>query len=453
MKLIRSISGIRGIIGQNFNDQIAAEYAKSFSSIQSDGPILIGRDTRNQGLEISNAIKSSLTSLGRDIFDCDIATTPIIQFLAKKLNTCGAIMVTASHNPEEWNGLKFIDSDGCFINENKNQKLLENFDKNLNYPKSDYTGKIFDKREAISLFIESLFDLDFIDINSIKDRNFKVVIDTVNGANFSILPTILKKLNCDVVEVFCNNSGVFDRNPEPIAENLNILSKKVIEEKADIGFACDPDGDRLSIVDNKGNAIGEENTLVLCADSFYEETNSNSPLITNLSSSMCLDFIASKHNREIFRSAIGEANVIELMKQKQSDFGGEGNGGVILKDIHLGRDSLVASIIILNMLQKKNKTLDQIMKNIPDFFMIKEKVDIPNIDISAFYNYLSNAYGDIDIDTADGIKFLWKDKWLHLRSSNTEPVIRIIAESSNPNTSKELIKDSISKLNQYCLEN
>ena len=453
MKLIRSISGIRGIIGKNFNDKIAAEYAKSFSSIQGDGPILIGRDTRNQGLEISNAIKSSLTSLGRDIFDCDIAPTPIIQFLAKKLNTCGAIMVTASHNPEEWNGLKFIDSDGCFINKNKNQKLLENFDNNLNYIKSDYTGKIWDKREAITLFIESLFNLDFIDINSIKDKNFKVVIDTVNGANFKILPAMLKKLNCDVVEVFCNNSGVFDRNPEPLGENLAILSKKVIEEKADIGLACDPDGDRLSIVDNNGNAIGEENTLVLCADSFYSETNSTSPLITNLSSSMCLDFIASKHNIPIFRSAIGEANVIELMKDKQSDFGGEGNGGVILKDVHLGRDSLVASIIILNMLHKENKTLNEIMKTIPTYSMIKEKINIPNIDISTFYNFLSNEYNDAKIDTTDGIKFLWDEKWLHLRNSNTEPVIRIIAESFNPDSAKQLIQDSISKLNRYCLEN
>tara|TARA_B100000131_G_C18111099_1_gene609637 strand:+ start:1051 stop:2412 length:1362 start_codon:yes stop_codon:yes gene_type:complete len=453
MKLIRSISGIRGIIGTNFNEKIAAEYAKSFSSIQPEGPILIGRDTRNQGTEILTAIKESLTSLGRDILDCDIAPTPVIQFLAKELDTSGAIMVTASHNPEEWNGLKFIDHDGCFIDKYKNEKLIYNIDNNLMPAKKYKTGQTIDKRTSISLFIDALLKLDFIDTNKIKNQKFKVVVDTVNGANYHLLPYLLKKLNCDVIELFCNSSGIFERNPEPLAENLNLLCKKVTDEKADLGLASDPDGDRLSIVDNKGHAIGEESTLVLCADTYYNEKKSNSPLVTNLSSSMCLDFIASKHNVPIFRSAIGEANVIELMKNKNASFGGEGNGGVILKDIHLGRDSLVATIMILNMLAKENKTLDQIMTNIPNYYMIKEKVDIPNINVSSFYTYLSNIYNKSKKDTSDGLKLLWKDKWLHIRSSNTEPVIRIIAESSNLETTKKLIKDTIKQLKKYCLEN
>ena len=453
MELIRSISGIRGIIGENFNDAIAAEYAKSFSYIQPDGPILIGRDTRNQGVEISDAIKNSLTLLGRDILDCDIVPTPVIQFLTKELNASGAIMITASHNPEEWNGLKFIDFDGCFINRDKNEKLIYNIDNNILYKKTTKSGQIIDKRKSISLFINSLLKLDFIDTDNIKKKKFKVVVDTVNGANYNLLPHLLKNLNCDVIELFCDSSGVFRRGPEPVPENLNLLCKKVSEEKADLGLASDPDGDRLSIVDNKGNAIGEENTLVLCADTYYNETKSKSPLVTNLSSSMCLDFIAERHNIPIFRSAIGEANVIELMKNKDSSFGGEGNGGVILKDIHLGRDSLVATIMILNMLAKKNTSLSHIMTDIPNYYMIKEKVNIPNIDVSLFYEHLSNIYSESKKNMTDGLKLSWKDKWVHIRNSNTEPVIRIIAESSHLKTTQELIQDTINQLNKYCDEN
>ena len=452
MELIRSISGIRGIIGNNFNDKIAADYAKAFSSIQKEGPILIGRDTRNQGLEILNSIKEELTSLGRDILDCNIAPTPTVQFLAKELNTSGAIMVTASHNPMDWNGLKFIDSDGCFINKEKNQLLLKNIDSNSLPIKSDKKGMIINHEDSLSLFIEALLKLDFLDIENIKKKNFKVVVDAVNGANYQLLPHLLKILNCEVIELYCNSSGAFDRNPEPTPENLTLLCEYVSKYEADLGLASDPDGDRLSIVDNNGIAIGEENTLVLCADTYYNETKSKSPLVTNLSSSMCLDFIASKHNVPIYRSAIGEANVIELMKKTNSSFGGEGNGGVILKDIHLGRDSLVGAIMVLDMLCKKKQPLSQIMDTIPIYCMIKEKIKLSNIEISSFYNYLSNIHTDSKSDLTDGLKLIWNDKWLHIRKSNTEPVIRIIAESLNLKTTRDMVEDTINKLKKYPIE-
>lgn len=452
MKLIRSISGIRGIIGHNFNDTIAADYAKAFSSIQKQGPILIGRDTRNQGTEISTKIKEGLTSLGRNILDCDIAPTPVIQFLAKELNTSGAIMITASHNPMEWNGLKFIDSDGCFINKDKINLLLNNIDTNSLPKQSNNKGKSISHVDSLSIFIDALLGLDFVDVENIKKQHFKVVVDTVNGANYHLLPHLLRMLNCEVIELYCNSSGIFDRNPEPTPENLTLLSEYVIKYGADLGLASDPDGDRLSIVDNKGVAIGEENTLVLCADTYYKETNSKSPLVTNLSSSMCLDFIASKHNVPIYRSAIGEANVIELMKHKKSSFGGEGNGGVILKDIHLGRDSLVGTIMILDMLCKRKKNLNQIMDDIPDYYMIKEKIELSGIDISLFYNYLSSVYHDAKSNTTDGLKLVWQDKWLHIRKSNTEPVVRVIAESLNPDTTREIIENTIKKLKEYSIE-
>ena len=459
MDLIRSISGIRGIIGENFNPSIAANYAKSFCSIQSNNkPIIISRDTRNQGYEISVAIKEAIIGLGLDVYDIQIAPTPVIQHLVNKLNASGGIMITASHNPEEWNGLKFIDSDGCFIDRGKNKILFSNYDKNYAdkvVQNNKKKGSVIDKTYEINTFIDDLFDMDFINIERIKNKNFKIVVDAINGANYRLLPDILNQLNCEVVELFCDNSGKFERNPEPLAENLNILSQKVIEHNADIGLACDPDGDRLSIVDEKGNPLGEEATLVLCSDNYYDETETKSPLVTNLSSTMCLDYIANKYNVEIFRSPVGEANVIKLMKEKKSLIGGEGNGGVIMKDFHLGRDSLVAATMILNRLSKKTSSkLSESIKNIPRYHMVKSKIPIPvNINLTKLYDFLMKKYPDVNSDTQDGLKLIWDNQWVHIRSSNTEPIIRIIGEALTPNKINHLIEKTINDINNFIIEN
>ena len=469
MELIRSISGIRGIIGKNFNPSIAASYAESFCHIQSlyntdSKPIIISRDTRNQGDEISDAIKESLTSLGLDIYDIGIAPTPVIQHLVNKLKCGAGIMITASHNPEEWNGLKFIDSDGCFIESEKNQKLFTHYDKILGSdnketetlaPIKNKKGSITDKTYAIDSFIDDLFSMQFINIEQIKSKKFKVVIDAINGANYQLLPNILNQLNCEVIPLFCDNSGKFERNPEPIAKNLDILSKKVIQHNADIGLACDPDGDRLSIVDEKGTPIGEEATLVLCSDDYYNETKSKTPLITNLSSTMALDYIAKKHNVKIFRSPVGEANVIKLMKEKKSLIGGEGNGGVIMKDFHLGRDSLIATMMILNKLSKGDKfSLSESIKDVPKYYMVKSKIPIPvNINLKKLYDFLIKEYPEVIFDTQDGLKLIWNNKWVHIRSSNTEPIIRIIGEALTPNKINHLIEKTINNINNFIIEN
>ena len=450
MNLIRSISGIRGIIGQNFSPTIASEYAKSFCCIQSETrPLIVARDTRNQGYEIVESIKKTVTSLGRDIYDIDIAPTPVIQHLVKELNAAGGIMVTASHNPEEWNGLKFIDSDGCFIGKEKNLELFRNVDNKSFLKNSQKKGSIHNKKKDISIFIQDLLNLKFIDTERIKNKQFKVVVDTVNGANYQLLPDILRALNCKVIELYCNDSGKFERNPEPLPENLRELSKRVINHKADIGLACDPDGDRLSIVTDKGTAIGEENTLVLCADDYYSETKSKSPLITNLSSTMCLDDIAKKHTVNIFRSPVGEANVIELMKEKKSTIGGEGNGGVIIEDLHLGRDSLAATIMILNKLSKSSESISAINDNLPKYNMIKHKISIPSINLGNFYESLIKEYPDAKYDIRDGLKLIWDNKWIHIRSSNTEPIIRIIAEAIELEPIESLINNISKHINQF----
>lgn len=453
MELIRTISGIRGIVNKNFNESIASDYAKSFCSLQNKGPIILARDTRNRGLEILNKIAASIASLGRDVYDCGIIPTPVIQFLVTELNASGGIMITASHNPEEWNGMKFIDKDGCFINSKKNANLLYNFDNNT-FPKaSTNKGEIVDKNHTKDLFINKLFDLKCLNIERIKNRQFEVVVDCINGANYSMLPDVLEKLNCKVTRVFCDNSGVFNRGAEPIPENLDLLKNKVLETNSDLGLASDPDGDRLSIVDNKGNAIGEENTLVLCANHYYDETNSKAPLVTNLSSTMSLDDIASNHDIPLYRSAVGEANVIELMKEYSSEIGGEGNGGVILNELHLGRDSLVASIMILNKLSKTDKSLNEIMQNIPQYSMIKDKIKASSqINLDILYDFLIKEYDSISYDKKDGLKLIWHDKWIHIRSSNTEPIIRIITESKTLQETNLLIEQTKSNINKFLIE-
>ncbi len=449
MNLIRSISGIRGIIGENFSPSIASEYVKSFCSLQSkNNPLIIARDTRNKGYEIAESIKKTITSLGIDVYDIDIAPTPVIQHLTKKLNTSGGIMITASHNPEEWNGLKFIDSDGCFINEKKNKELFKNFDEKQFIKNSKNQGRVYNKKEDISIFINDLLNLKFIDVERIKKKRFKVIVDSTNGANYKLLPKILRKLNCDVVELYCNKSGKFNRNPEPLPENLQDLSELVLKNNADIGFASDPDGDRLSIVNDKGQAIGEERTLVLCSDDYYNETQSNSPLVTNLSSTMCLDYIAKTHSVDIFRSAVGEANVIKMMQEKNCSIGGEGNGGVIVKDLHLGRDSLIAATMILNKLSKSKDSISTIDNNFPKYYMIKNKISIPDINLDSFYKSLINKYSDATADIRDGLKLTWIDKWIHIRSSNTEPIIRIIGESTKQDIIQSLIFEISNHLNQ-----
>jgi len=373
--------------------------------------------------------------------------------MVERSEAVGGIVVTASHNPEEWNGLKFIDSNGCFIDSEKNSILLSNVDNNNLPLKSSTLGTVHNQHAKIDKFINDLFALNFINVDRIKEKKFKIVVDAINGANYYLLPHILEQLNCDVIKLFCDNSGNFERNPEPLSENLKTLSEKVLEYNADIGLACDPDGDRLAIVDEKGKAIGEENTLVLCADDYFIETKSTQPIVTNLSSTMNLDFIAKKNNIKIFRSPVGEANVVELMQEKGALIGGEGNGGVILKDLHLGRDSLVATIMLLNKLSKTTKSLSTIVNDFPQSYIIKDKISTPNVNLELLYESLIQTYPNIKHDIQDGVKLIWNDKWIHVRSSNTEPVIRIIAEANNLEIANSLIKNTKNKITSFLIEN
>ena len=434
MKLITSISGIRGIYGKTLTNSIASSYIKSFSALQSSGKILLAQDSRPHGKEIYKSACRTLTKLGRDVISCGIIPTPTAQYIIKKENLAGGIVITASHNPIEWNGLKFLDNDGCFLNAEKMNKVLSQNSKSV----INNTGKIIESENAYQDHIKNILNLSCIDINKIKAKKFKVVVDTVNGAAYKALPELLEKLNCNVIKIYCDNDGTFPRGTEPIPSHLKDLSEAVTNNNADIGFATDPDADRLAIVDNHGNPIGEESTLVLALESYLKYYKDSQKVVTNLSTSMAVDVIAHQYNSTVQRSSVGEINVVEKMKEFGSTIGGEGNGGVILEESHLGRDSLVASVLVLNHLAQSNLPFDKILDNIPRYVMIKDKISLQNdIDLKHIKTLFQND--DVTFIEDDGLKIVWKDKWVHIRKSNTEPIIRIISEADNHEKAEDLI--------------
>ena len=438
MKLITSISGIRGIYGQTLTDSIASNYVHSFSDIQTSGTILLAQDSRPHGKYLYEKISQTLRALGRDVISCGIIPTPTAQYIIKEKKLAGGVVITASHNPIEWNGLKFLDDDGCFLNPEKMEELLSQNPKSI---ASNIIGDMIESENAYKNHIQNVLNLSCIDIDKIKAKNFKVVVDTVNGAAYKALPELLEKLNCDVVKIHCDNDGTFPRGTEPIPSHLEDLSKAVTTNNADIGFATDPDADRLAIVDNHGNPIGEESTLVIALESYLKYYQDSQKVVTNLSTSMAVDAIAYKYNSTVQRSSVGEINVVEKMKELNSAIGGEGNGGVILEESHLGRDSLVASALVLNHLAQSNLPFNEILEDIPCFVMIKDKITLQD-DID--FNHIKKLFQNDDVSfiQSDGLKILWENKWVHIRKSNTEPIIRIISEAADHKTARGLI-DSI----------
>jgi len=429
--LIRSASGLRGIVKDDFSPEMIDQYVASFISNQNITSCVIGRDGRSSGKDIAQWAINALTKYGVNVDNCDLATTPTMQLMTEKDKYDGGIVITASHNPAEYNGLKFLQKDGTFLSPNQCNALFASVDNKIHLDQSEKTGTISKYDSANTEHIAKVIYATCIDSKSIASKQFKVVVDAVNGAGSAILPKLCEDLGCHVTTINCNGDGNFTRVAEPLAENLNNLEEKVLEVGADIGFATDPDGDRLSIVSNKGYAIGEEYTLALSFKNFINYQDSM--IVTNLSTSRMIDDISSGS----IRTKIGEAHVVEKMKELNILIGGEGNGGVILKEVHLGRDSLVAIAMILNLLSRDNKSLNEIISEIPSYIFIKDKI---NIDNSINFDSLATLFDCDEINTEDGIKFSWSDKWIHIRKSNTEPIIRIFAEAKTENEVNDLIQ-------------
>ena len=438
--IIQSISGVRGITETAFPVEAIKSYVHAFHNLIPAGLIYIGRDSRPSGENLIEIISEELTKLGRDVVDCGIAPTPTVQFMVERSEASGGLIVTASHNPDEWNGIKFVREDGTFFYPNECEQLYESVAKKTRYPLSEKMGMVLPDQNCVLKHVISTIELSCIDLKSIKKRKFKVVIDAVNGAGSDALPLLLEYLGCEVFTIYCNKDGKFKRGTEPLPENLSDLSNKVIESKADIGFAIDPDADRLAVVNEMGKPLGEEYTLVIAAESYLINSKKPEKIVTNLSTTMALEHMAAKFDSTVIRTAVGEINVVKRMKEENANLGGEGNGGVILKEAHLGRDSLVAAAMILNRLaQDENSSVEKLFKSLPFFTIVKDKIDINDTDEKSLISKAQTLYSGAAIDTTDGTKFCWDDKWVHLRKSNTEPIIRIYAEASSEEEAKKLI--------------
>tara|TARA_B000000475_G_scaffold178641_1_gene143653 strand:+ start:346 stop:1683 length:1338 start_codon:yes stop_codon:yes gene_type:complete len=439
--IIRSISGVRGITKTSLTSDLIKLYAHAFHDQIPQGLIYLGRDSRPSGEHILEIFSNELIDLGRDVVNCEIVPTPTVQFMVERSEAVGGVIITASHNPEEWNGMKFVREDGTFFFPEECERLFKKTDTNFVHEKPNKKGMYFPDQNSILKHVVHIIELSCINLKRIKNQKYKVVIDSVNGAGSKALPLLLEYLGCEVISIHCDGSGKFNRGTEPLPENLGDLGKKVLDNNADIGFAVDPDADRLAIVNNFGQPLGEEYTLVLAAEGFLKEVGKGQDIVTNLSTTIALEKMAEKNDSKVQRTAVGEINVVKRMIEIGSNIGGEGNGGVILKEAHLGRDSLVGVAMILNRLsQDADKSISEIHNTLPQFNIVKDKVQLDQIDESEIIRTAKDVFINSTIDTTDGIKFIWSDKWIHLRKSNTEPIIRIYAEAPTIKDAKILIQ-------------
>lgn len=447
-ELSRSVAGVRGIWGESLFPAIATKYATAFGLFVNAGKVILGRDTRTTGEVLKYACISGLLSAGCEIVDIGVCPTPTCQLAVKESeDAAGGIVITASHNPAEWNGLKFLNAEGEFLNERTNEKLFDMIDTDkiiyrLLAESKPFHEKENSNRQAIRNHIDKI--CNYIDVNLIRRRGFKVVLDACNGAGSRLHLPLLEKLGVTFIKLNCLENGIFPRGPEPMAENLTELSSIVEHENTDIGFAVDPDADRLSIVSEKGEALGEEMTLPLVAQHILEKKGG--VVVTNLSTSMAIDFVAQQFNTEVIRTKIGEANVVGAMKQHNCYVGGEGNGGVIIPEIHYARDSGMGIGIILEYLAKSNSPISELANSIPKYFMVKRKLDCPQDKIPSVIAHFKKQFTTEQMDTTDGIKIIWDDSWLHIRKSGTEGSLRIFSEATTSKKANELVAVAIEQI-------
>ena len=423
---MRSISGIRGIVGQTLTSQVLVSHTKAFLDLINAKKIVIGRDSRPTGKDISELVCCVCSLSGVEVVDCGLATTPTVELMVEQLKACGGIIITASHNPIEWNALKFLNNKGMFFGPNEVKEL---------FAKADAFGKKEGFSDGDSMHVKATLALPFVDVQKIKERKFKVAVDAVNGAGSFALPKLLAELGCEVVKIHCEPNGTFPRGAEPLQENLGDLGKAVKENKCDIGFALDPDADRCAIVNENGEPIGEEYTLAIAVETVLERDAK--PLSINLSTSRMSEDLAEKFGVQCYRTAVGEINVSLDMMEHGCVVGGEGNGGVILPALHYGRDSLVSAALVLDLLARHGIKVSDWVKNHPSYTMLKKKFEIKN-PVSMAMEKAKKAFADWKMDERDGL-WLGKGKsFVHLRASNTEPVIRIIAEAPSAKEAETL---------------
>ena len=451
MSLMVSISGIRGIIGESLTPDVIVNYSAAFAQYCKRGKIIIGQDGRVSGKLIENIVSSTLLAMGCDVIDLGIVPTPTVALAVEKLGASGGIAITASHNPMQWNGLKFIGHSGLFLDSDENKHFWSIADSGLfKYAVWNKTGKHVPDETFIQKHIELVLNQPFIDIQAIRQRKFKIVVDCVNASGGIIVPQLLRNLGCEIIEMNCDVSGIFSRTPEPIPENLTELCNKVRETKSDLGIAVDPDVDRLVLINEKGESYGEEYTITTVVKFILEKESLNhkpetrkskSPdVVINLSTTRAVGDIAKSYNANIHRTPVGEINVARRMKEIGAIVGGEGSGGVIVPAVHYGRDALVGIALILQQLVEFGGTLSEFKMTLPQYSITKSKIDIASKNPEEIFDKIkltNGPSGSINLD--DGLKIDFSDSWVHLRKSNTEPIIRIIAEAPTIDQAEEIV--------------
>jgi phosphomannomutase len=441
MTLIKSISGIRGTIGgepgENLTPIDAVKFAAAYGvwlkeySKKEKLTVVIGRDARLSGAMIQNLVVSTLIGLGIDVVDLDLSTTPTVEIAVPLEKADGGIILTASHNPKQWNALKLLNEKGEFLNAAEGALILEIAEKDdFVFADVDDLGKITRNDSYIDIHIDEVLNLSLVDADTIRKAKFKVVVDGVNSTGGIAIPALLEQLGVEVVKLYCDPTGHFPHNPEPLKEHLTDICELVVKEKADFGIVVDPDVDRLAFISNDGEMFGEEYTLVACADYVLSKTKGNT--VSNLSSSRALRDISEKHGGTYEAAAVGEVNVVTKMKANNAVIGGEGNGGIIYPESHYGRDSLVGTALFLMLMAENGGTVADLRASYPSYFMSKKKIQLtPGLDVDGILKAMAEKYKDEDISTIDGVKIDFAENWVHLRKSNTEPIIRIYTEAKS----------------------
>ena len=436
--LMISVSGIRGVIGQSLTPERVARYAAAFGTWCNGGKVVVGTDSRVSGPIVKGAVVSALMSAGCQVVDVGLVPTPTVEITAKNLHAHGGIAITASHNPVQWNALKLIGPRGMFLTQSQMSEVIEIAEEGaISYATWDRLGKQSFYDHAVQNHIDQILDLPFVNKDKLQERAFKVAVDCVNGAAGVIVPKLLKLLGCEVFVINEEPHGIFSRNPEPTPENLEALSQAVTEFGCDVGFALDPDVDRLALVSQKGTPLGEEYTLALATE--FMLSHHPGPVVINASTSAMVMEIAKKYKVHSYRTKVGEINVSTRMKETGAVIGGEGNGGVILPLVHYGRDAVSAAVLILQLMLDRAQSIDSLQESMPASFMKKEKVELKNLNPDDVLNTIVRGNKSAKIDTIDGIRLDFGDCWIHFRKSNTEPVLRIIAEAKEAGRLKELL--------------
>jgi len=450
MALIRSISGIRGTIGGKVGEGLSpldvVKYAAAYGSwlLQQNNPskkVVIGRDGRISGEMVQNIVVSTLNALGIDVIDVGLSTTPTVEMAVVFEQAAGGIILTASHNPKEWNALKLLNNKGEFINAEDGQKVLDIAEANdFDFAAVDKLGSYSKNDTALQQHIDAIVKYPLVDIAAITNKKFKVVVDAINSTGAFAVPALLRAIGVeDIVVLNGDVTGNFAHNPEPLPQHLTGLCQEVERQKADLGIAVDPDVDRLCFVTEDGLLFGEEYTLVAVADYILKHRKGNT--VSNMSSTRALKDVTLKHGGIYTPSAVGEVNVVNKMKATNAVIGGEGNGGIIVPDLHYGRDALIGIALFLTHLAKENKTARQLRNSYPDYFISKNKIDLTaGFDIDKIFTHVKSKYKNNPINTEDGLKIEFENDWVHLRTSNTEPIIRIYSESNFATTAENIAK-------------